>query len=741
MLQIIVNGQSLLLYKDTTLQMELNSSIFADDAIEGDVVYSFDIPIKGNELPLQFVHNPHTDQSKTFPCVILYNGVQLISGDLYVQKSTDESLTAAIVVNPYPDGFSTQSIRQNGCESITISTSEATHKQEWLQFLTQSYNSDNFKFAPFVNEDGYGTDDADFGYWQGYSVGNYVNRLFFSDDSIITESDKPFIRIFPESNSFSDDDSAATEYNQFCFCPQIQLLYILKNIASEAGYTLTGNLLENDDFKRLYVQSGRALDGPSTQYHTDTDYYFHASTTPTSPAWQIAKSADVDEQHMVQSDGYINFEQPGFYEVHWQSEVGNVYMSAAAALSFQIKIPGGSACVNYSLGTMQSGITSLEYNGVVYIPPTFTNVGLFVGLVSEVNSTSYEMNPWASLSMRSTAAEEGWLNIFATKWTPAEYFPEVTNGDFITAICKSLGVALFVDAQTHTMELVPCAEVLKARAIDLTEYLLNKETEVELPEDSIQEFRFTPVSDNNEVDETDTPADVATLNDLPDAYLNIDNTIFVTDRNAFYTPTKVEDESVNYKLEWQLSASNTRPLITGNSGDTESEESDILIPGITDLDTDDNTRERKLCSSIPFNIASYINSDTDDLSDIILNYYRGHGSYWSRDLSAYIEYEDMLPTRTGETCLTTTGNLSWGEQYLRNWLELRDHHRTFTYSLRMPIVKALEVIKLMRPQSNTPENQCRAIMVDGVKSWPVCIELQLEDDADTVLVEIESATL
>ncbi len=748
MIKITVNGKELVLFKDTTISMELHNPIFATDTIEGDVVFSFDIPISGNELTLETGHNIHVAQVKSYSCILLFKGIQIAAGMLYIQKITHLRMTVGIVVNPFPEGFASRSIRANESEKITISTSYVSHKEAFKQFLQASTDPDSaFKFAPFLNETGYGSANEDFGFWKGVSIGKQVNRLFFrSDRTPIASAQKPFIRIFPEVNTVESDETIVSEYNQVCFCPQIQLQYILNNIVKAAGYTLVGDVSRIDDFRKLYVQSGRALDAPNTQFEDSIEYSLRA--TGRLYSWVISGTADSDENGMLQGGYLVRFPVAGYYEIHFWSdfEYNNYELESflyGSELYFTIQL-GNTEYIKVLLGRAVEGLNEISFNQTVYIPPQYSDVGLYVGLMAVEEQTGYEKrsNIGAEISIRSIATEDGWLNAFAKEFVPAQYFPDVTNAEFLKSVCQSLGIALFVDANSKQIEMVPCVSVLDADSMDLTTYLVEDRTEIQIPEESAEAFKFVPLSDDGDVDELDGLfiGDVDTVEDLPDMYLNIGKTAFVRDRNAFYRPEKVEDETYNYRLEWRRCAGNTRRLVPEEGVVSEVTDSAIKIPGIALLQRDDIDRSSKLFCEIPFEIESYINNGGSPLSDLILLYYRGYEKFAKRTFSDTIYYEDMLPVKLDARSLTTTGTHSWGETYLKKWWKLYTRHRTVTYTFLLPLNKLIELISLIRPQNVSPSMQRRSIIVDHVKSFPISIKFELADSGDDVFAVVECAT-
>ena len=49
MIRIFVKGKELVLNRNTTMTVELNNALFANADVEGDVSYTFTLPVDGNE--------------------------------------------------------------------------------------------------------------------------------------------------------------------------------------------------------------------------------------------------------------------------------------------------------------------------------------------------------------------------------------------------------------------------------------------------------------------------------------------------------------------------------------------------------------------------------------------------------------------------------------------------------------------------------------------------------------------
>lgn len=286
MIEIRVNGKKLSLYSDTTLTLEANNALFSSPDIEGDFSYPFELPIEGNEIALDFAHLPWRGGHCRVQCTLSADGVFQTGGELLLQKAGRNSITAAVIITPYPEGFGKRKLTENSDEEITISHNMATHREDWRQFLKDSLAPESdIKFAPFFNDDGYGSENEDFGNWNGHKVLATVNPVFTDSQGNLLQIAYPMLaRTECERFALKDNDENNTQYwerNQLAMCPQIRLSRILEIWCKNAGYRFRGNL--GTDLKDTFIQTTLSLDGTTAQYEEDTVEFSARCTTFTHP--------------------------------------------------------------------------------------------------------------------------------------------------------------------------------------------------------------------------------------------------------------------------------------------------------------------------------------------------------------------------------------------------------------------------------------------------------------------------
>lgn len=278
MLKIFVEGQEIFIKTGTSIQMEVNNSVFFTSYTEGEVVFTFSVPAEMNDLIFKHAKYVYVQRVKKYKCKIEISGYEIANGDLYIQQSDKNSYSVGVVCNPFPDGFQSRMLNDTKIrDKVVISERSTEHNAKWIEFLKETLDPDSvIKFPLFLDPSFYGESNPNFGFFQlnPFSVEPnaaltdlksdpdhcFVNRLFFDDAGEVVEEieDHKGIRIF--------NKQGIRNMNSFTFCPAFQLLYVLERLLNKAGYQLIGNIKSDPFFRKNYLQSLRALDGNKLQY-------------------------------------------------------------------------------------------------------------------------------------------------------------------------------------------------------------------------------------------------------------------------------------------------------------------------------------------------------------------------------------------------------------------------------------------------------------------------------------------
>lgn len=759
MIRIFTNNRELVLRRDTTIIVELNNALFASPDIEGDISFSFTLPVEGNEIALEFAHLPQTGKLKKLPCQVYCSPGFNWSGQLVLQKCDRENITAALVINPYPEGFGKAKLTELHDEDVVISQSRESHNQAWEDFLVASIGNQDVKLAPFFNEDGYGNENEDYGCWHGTSRKKIVNAIFFNQDgTLIDAAGSLFSKAHNERFELDDgDDSVHIEMNQLAFCPQIRIARILETWCRNAGYKFVNHL--GEDFNGTYLQSMKSLDGTMAQYEiTGEAFTAHANVMLTSQYNHYYKLEDGNSPCV--QNGMIDFPSSGWWRMNVSlkfklaDDPGIVYFVVMAENASE---SDGEAISQHMMVCRHQGGRIYTAGGTfnVYLPSTAIESpvkmicrhtdGSPVGLIDwETGSHTQELGFEVTAREVSSDQEQLGFNIFRRKFSIPECLPDVTNGSFLKTMTETMGLCYFVSAKTKTIEMVPFAMLKCAKSLDLTEYELTRETETSEPEETLRTFRLKPLKDED-YNEGLRLEDVESK--LPDAYINHEHLVLRTQTNTLYRAEREETESESNWVEgWKEYCGNPDRLEVGE-GDEENREPSVLIPhqrlfsmSRRHPDTDTLSGQTPQLMVADFTISSDLYNTTETPKDIILTQYRG---FRQRSWEASTSHpspcnEVMLPVWNDEFSLTAKGRNSLGEKYVKPVLELLGH-KNVTYKFRLPANMIQAVEDTLRPSVLPPEMQTRFLIVRNVKSVPKKITIQIDNDIDdTVLCQIEA---
>ena len=761
MIRLLVNGhgQQLNLSPNSSITVEINNALFASPDIEGDISFSFTLPVEGNEMVLEFTHLPQTGKMKKLPCQVYCNGGFNWSGQLVLQKSSREKITAALVINPYPEGFGKAKLTDNHDEEVVISQSREYHNQAWEDFLAASIDNQDVKFAPFFNEEGYGNENEDYGHWYGISRKKIVNAIFFNQDgTLIDAAGSLFSKAHNERIELDDgDDSVHIEMNQLAFCPQIRIARILETWCQNAGYKFINHL--GEDFNKTYLQSMKSLDGTMAQYEmSETVLAANANVTLNSQYNHYYK-LEGDSPYL--QNGMIDFPSSGWWRmsvaVRFKLAVdpGIVYFVVMTENASEID-GGGVISQNAMICKRQSNrVYTAEGSFNIYLPSTAVASpvkmicrdadGSPVSLI-DWETASYEQDLGFYVTVRQISSDQEQLgfNIFRSKFRIPELLPDISNASFIKATLETMGLCYFVSAKTKTIEIVPYAKLKKAKSLDLSDYELTRETETSEPKEILQSFRLKPLKDaeyNEDLRLDDVDAK------LPDAYSHHEHLVLRTQTNTLYRAELKETESESsWEEGWEEYSGNPDRLEIGE-GDEEKREPSVLIPhqrlfsmSRRHPDTDTQSGQTPQLMVADFTICSDLYNTAEMPNDILLTQYRG---FRQRRWEGSTEYrnscnEVMLPVWNNEFSLTAKGENSLGEKYIKPVLELHGH-KTITYKLRLPANMMQPVENLLRPSELESERQTRFIVIRNVKTVPKKITFQIDNSIDdTVLCQIEA---
>lgn len=287
MIDIKVNGTFLYIPADTSLVLEQNNNSFDIDNIGSDIIWTFDIPAKPNAVALKSAHYISVSNYKKYRCEVLFNGVIIANGSLYIQSvSNEKTVSCGVVLDGLGEDFGGKKLKENdyGADVVISQPTDnlESHRANWINFLTGSRSENSiYKFFLFCCEKFYKDNEA-YGwhknqrstlrgqqgeeFWSGY-----VNRLFFNDyyNEIVNQPDTDTrgLHLFNTLGNNTD------KLNGYCFAPALRLDWLTRKVFDNAGYSIIGDFLTNANVKKLFIQSMNAMDGDLSQFGYKEYFY------------------------------------------------------------------------------------------------------------------------------------------------------------------------------------------------------------------------------------------------------------------------------------------------------------------------------------------------------------------------------------------------------------------------------------------------------------------------------------
>lgn len=336
------------------------------------------------------------------------------------------------------------------------------------------------------------------------------------------------------------------------------------------------------------------------------------------------------------------------------------------------------------------------------------------------------------------------LNIFSNTLRWRDHVPDMTNSEFLRAICQFFGLTLWTGGVDRTVQLDFFADIFKAAALDISPYVVA--TRKTTFEDKAYDVTIASLKDFDNIADSNILPTVDEVSQLVKAQTRKGQHALVRNENA-YRRSEKEDDSDRYS--WQPAGGNDTAIHVG-SADAEPEEvqSDIKVPNMKWCDQ----RSPKYLLQID----ATGNSPLLDLSysgkfEPILLQYRGRRRLVLQQTAA-----DERPTFTSEACiedanptnfnadgstdtsaisLTATGDRSVGEMWQRPRYQFLASSIECEFTLLLPVHMFLELHRLMQPQDGPMAKQTRWVAYKSQRYLPTKVSYEF-GRGDTVKATI-----
>lgn len=670
MFAIRVNGTFLKLDSESSISLEINNPLLAQDFLPGDYSFPFTIPfdpINDQVFNLARVINNTAVFEQDYDAELFIAGMHYIDGVINVTRTDAKyNITFASQVAKLKKAVDKKlsQIDLGGDRTIGATTQDVVdHAKACCLADPLDYD---YTFPPIYHPAFYGNANTDF---QGI-----INKY----DTV--------------AEAFPQNVVGYTE-NFYALSPQPYLHYILKQIFAEGGYVLRGQFMDDLEMKQLIVQNNWAIDLKVKKYYTYA--LLSAGFTDASSPLVAGYSADQlifdndstgdasdtdgayntgNGRYVAATDGYHSFDFLFKYTP-----------SVTATINLTIKKNGAGGLLNVNEGANGGVANELLLSHIVYL--TAGDYITFHYSLEISMGVSAPMDILAGTSLTANNISYSDLNQFARVINLQNHVPDMKATDFLLAVF-GLGIKPRFETGTNVVYLDFEKSTFTSNLLnDLTPYAragfqIDREKhrgftfDFDWPsEDAFVEDNFVPTTKESlgnfpsELDfpsaESNTILTLQNLNQIWEAFFN----------GTIYT--------------WQYFTDNHYPLTVGEGEDEYKPKLSTLL-----MNKNGEFDDYALIPQIDQKgNSAYFANGTKRSSALRLLFYRGMqltdiGNDYPMASSSNFDYAG---TQIGNYALMWDGDYGLYEKLKRQFTQFIMNAKMVTYTLDIPPAKLLEL--------------------------------------------------
>ena len=227
MISIKIDGKEIYIPEGISISLEMSNSLFNTEKIEGEIIFTFDVPADKNDVIFAHARYVYVQKQKNYEAVISVGGIEIAKGNLIIQSAKPNTYACGVVMNPYPIGFSERLLKDNDYGDQKMLGKEYKpntiyHTNSGLPYTSkishlgtiveESLNANsNLKFGMFSDIDFFGEDFQVFG--------NVVNYFAFAEKY-------PFYGLFSLQSPNVAIENAHSSTHASAIAPQIKLIHL-----------------------------------------------------------------------------------------------------------------------------------------------------------------------------------------------------------------------------------------------------------------------------------------------------------------------------------------------------------------------------------------------------------------------------------------------------------------------------------------------------------------------------------
>lgn len=546
MFKIKVDFQEIYIKPSESIRLEVPSGYFDSSAIPSARILPFNVPVQGNEEIFDYLHLSYQYKTiKKLDCQILFYEVPLMTGKLYVTKTSAFSYRCSIIVNGFSEEFNNQNLVDLEFDPIVISLTSPDHYAV-VNHATDVANGEEapYRFPLVAAEKFYGTVDE--------TEDTSENNASYGQQEIDI-SGRFYNLINPVTfnywnNSIGEDGSTN---NWASLVPFFQLNWVLEKILESQNYQLSGSFVQSEAIQKLLMMNNRTLDKKYSMYQAQARR--NAETLDDSVVKFILDRVDPENCYNVYTGKYTAAED-GIHEVSFTIEhkaQALEVLQRNARVWFSIYKNGSAKLVEYSRYSSPDAYKTNKFTFTTLIDAGETLEIRAIGSVEEDDGfgnwpTSYQEIYLQQGLVNYRNISYTTLNQYETSIYPARHLPDLTVSKLFTSIKQMFGLVFLFDTKKKVAEIEFFDTILKGKSLDITQIMIENSLEEEYQIDEGYELQFK-ADGIKDISGFDYIGEVILKSDLP-IPAELEQCALVITENAYYVYQI--DESDDFQLPY-----------------------------------------------------------------------------------------------------------------------------------------------------------------------------------------------
>ena len=740
MIKIKINNKTLVLDPTTKLRFEIQSPIFETDAIPGSYICPFDLPVAGNDIfeNAEFIEINRI--YKKYNCVVLLDDYPLYSGELILNTSNPRRYRCSVILTGIASDFPEKKLNEliydadipigghpHSAFSVATFAGNQNITELWDFFFPMMHDADFYGSSNDVDASPANPDYGGEVVLGAGKVGKYINNW------------NAELQRF-ETNSIKGNIDLAD--NAYVLVPQFKLIYIVRKIVENLGYTASGDFFSNAFINKLLFLNYYGLDEKYKKY------FSAASTLVRFNDYFSQKEIILfaDESSLGNEDIDNCLSISGGYNFYTAKTSGwhQFDVSVKAKLIFTTQtnpFPGGRFVFYVTSGT--TGIDLAQSEDSIPEINVWADCKASVNVWINANDkVFFQFN--IKTTNFPTAITQGYieygakiqcqnvsyqnLNQYANKLHIANHVTANTVGSVLNALKTNFGLAMWFDMEGKQLEISFLKDLLSSHnAEDISEMVVKNSLEITLEEATGYKLTQKNEDEAKDIELYTHLGSFLKKSDLPTPdKLNV--IAEVLQEGCIYMYKKNETD---FSLSWEKYGTSVSEIIVGKAGNDTALDLGIMTNVVMN---DRLLPESKQQGTSPF-FETGVN-DTD-MQLLIWHGMRNDKNGFPYPFASSLKY-DVAGNVISDTELRLDGNSGLYATYLKPWYDFINTAETVQLQLKMQSDKLIGLLNLMKPQPNTATQQCRKLKYNGSLLLPKSISFLVPVTGGFIEAELEA---